>query len=84
MIFTETKLKGAFVIQPKLLEDERGAFTRVYCKNQFEEIGFNKEIVQINHSFNTHKGTIRGLHYQEKPYMESKIVRCIRGSVYDV
>jgi len=84
MNFVETKLLGSFVIHPTLLQDERGGFSRVFCKNEFKHIGHDKEFVQLNHSFNTHKGTIRGMHYQEPPFSEIKLIRCVRGAVYDV
>lgn len=84
MNFVETKLLGSFVIHPTLLQDERGGFSRVFCKNEFEQIGHTKGFVQLNHSFNMHKGTIRGMHYQESPYSEIKLIRCVRGAVYDV
>jgi dTDP-4-dehydrorhamnose 3,5-epimerase len=84
MIFSELKLKGAFIIDPLLISDERGWFTRTFCKNEFAEIGFEKEWVQINHSFTKTKGTIRGMHYQSPPYREIKLVRCISGIVFDV
>ncbi len=84
MIFTETSLKGSYLIDLNLFEDERGWFARTYCKNEFAEIGFNKEWVQMNHSFTKQKGTLRGMHYQLPPYSEIKLVRCIAGAVYDV
>ena len=84
MIFTETILKGSYVIELALFTDERGWFTRTYCKNEFENIGHKKEWIQINHSFTTLKGTIRGMHYQLAPFAEIKLVRCIAGAVYDV
>ncbi len=84
MMFEETKLKGAYVISLNLLQDERGAFARTFCKKEFQQIGHNKEFVQLNHSYNTYKGTIRGMHYQIPPYQEIKLIRCIRGSVLDV
>lgn len=84
MIFTETKLKGVFLIHLEKLEDERGFFARVWDKKRFEEVGLNTRIVQCNISFNKEKGTIRGMHFQVKPFEETKIVRCVRGSTYDV
>jgi dTDP-4-dehydrorhamnose 3,5-epimerase len=84
MIFTETSLKGSYIIDLNLFEDERGWFARTYCKNEFAEIDFNKEWVQMNHSFTKQKGTIRGMHYQLTPFSEIKLVRCIAGAVYDV
>jgi dTDP-4-dehydrorhamnose 3,5-epimerase len=84
MIFTETSLKGSFTINLNLFEDERGWFARTYCKNEFAAIGFDKEWVQMNHSFTKQKGTVRGMHYQLPPFSEIKLVRCIAGAVYDV
>ncbi len=84
MMFHETKLKGAFVIEPELLSDERGFFARTFCKREFENHGLNSNIVQCNISFNKKKGTLRGMHYQASPYEEAKLVRCVKGAVYDV
>ena len=84
MKFTETKLKGSYVIEPELYTDDRGWFARTYCKKEFEKIGHSKEWVQINHSFSQKKGTIRGMHFQYPPYNEIKMVRCVAGSVFDV
>lgn len=84
MEIMNTTLGGLYVIQPTILSDERGFFTRTYCKEKFTAIGFNKEFVQINHSFNNHKGTIRGMHFQSPPYTETKLIRCIKGRIYDV
>lgn len=79
-----TPLPGLYLITPRLLHDERGAFARVFCKQELARVGLTKELVQINHSYNLKKGTFRGLHYQRKPYEEGKLVRCIRGAVWDV
>lgn len=84
MIFTETKLKGAFIIDVKRIEDERGFFGRSYCKEEFEAHGLNTNAVQTNVSYNRHKATLRGMHMQIAPNEESKLVRCTRGSIYDV
>jgi dTDP-4-dehydrorhamnose 3,5-epimerase len=84
MIFITTNLAGSFTVQPALYKDDRGWFTRVYCKNEFSQIASHKEWVQINHSFSANMGTVRGMHYQMPPYSEIKLVRCIAGSVYDV
>jgi dTDP-4-dehydrorhamnose 3,5-epimerase len=84
MIFEETKLKGAYVISLQLFEDNRGGFARTFCKKEFAQIGHTKEFLQLNHSYNIHKGTIRGMHYQVSPYQEVKLIRCIKGSVLDV
>lgn len=84
MIFTETKLKGAFIIEPERLDDERGFFARTWCQREFEARGLNTRLVQCNISFNKKKGTLRGMHYQAKPYEEAKLVRCTLGAIYDV
>lgn len=84
MIFTETNLKGSFVVDLNLFEDERGWFTRTFCKEEFEKIGHTKEWVQMNHSFTNELGTIRGMHFQKPPFKEIKLVRCIAGKVFDV
>lgn len=84
MIFRETKLKGAFIIEVEKREDDRGFFARTWCKKEFEEHGLTANMVQSNISFNKRKGTLRGLHYQGAPYGEVKLVRCTMGSLYDV
>jgi len=84
MIFTETKLKGAYVIDIDMLEDERGFFARSWCRREFEDHGLNPQLVQCNISFNARKGTLRGMHYQEKPHEEAKLIRCTMGSLYDI
>ncbi len=84
MIFTETKLQGAFIIEPELIEDERGFFARTWCRKEFEAHGLNPNLAQCNVSFNKKKGTLRGMHYQAEPFAEAKLVRCTSGSIYDV
>ena len=84
MIFTETKLKGVFVIEPERLEDERGFFARTWCQREFEAHGLNQRLVQCSISFNKRKGTLRGMHYQVAPYEEARLVRCTMGAIYDV
>ncbi len=84
MKFIETKLKGAFVIELEKIEDERGFFARSWCEKEFAESGLNPNLVQCNISFNRKKGTLRGMHYQAKPYREAKLVRCTKGAIYDV
>ncbi|MGX5687499.1 dTDP-4-dehydrorhamnose 3,5-epimerase [Arcticibacter tournemirensis] len=84
MIFTETKLKGSFVINIKPIEDNRGFFARSFCRREFEEYKLKTNVVQTNLSFNKEKGTLRGLHTQFSPFEETKLVRCTRGSIYDV
>lgn len=84
LIFSETGLKGAFIIEPSKLEDERGFFARTWCQKEFEAKGLNSRLVQCDISFNVRKGTLRGLHYQAPPYEETKLVRCTMGAIYDV
>lgn len=84
MIFTQLKLEPAQLIEPNLFSDERGYFFRYFSKDEFIKIGHTKEWVQMNHSFTSQKGAIRGMHYQLSPNQEIKLVRCISGSVYDV
>lgn len=84
MTFSETRLKGAFVIEPEKVEDERGFFARTWCRKEFKEHGLNPSLAQCNVSFNTRKGTLRGMHYQAKPFEEAKLIRCTAGAVYDV
>ena len=84
MKFLETELQGAFVIELETFEDSRGFFARVWCNEEFEEHGLVPRIAQVNTSFNAKAGTRRGMHYQIAPHEETKVVRCIRGSLYDV
>jgi len=83
MLFLETKLKGAFTIELQRIEDSRGFFARAFCKREFEQRGLNPAIVQCNVSFNPQKGTLRGMHYQQEPFREVKVVRCIAGAIFD-
>lgn len=84
MIFKETDLKGAFLIEMELLEDERGFFSRSFCREEFKRYGLNTEVDQCNASYNKKKGTLRGMHFQRAPKEEAKLVRCVKGAVYDV
>jgi dTDP-4-dehydrorhamnose 3,5-epimerase len=84
MVFTETCLAGAFFIDVERIEDERGFFARSWCRREFEAHGLKSEFVQGNISRNRARGTLRGMHYQVRPYEEAKLVRCSRGAVYDV
>jgi dTDP-4-dehydrorhamnose 3,5-epimerase len=84
MIFSETPLKGAFVVDPEPIVDERGFFARLWCKQEFEAHGLDGSLVQSSVSFNSRAGTLRGLHYQAPPSAEAKIVRCTSGSIFDV
>lgn len=82
--FTQTFLEGVFTIEPKPIHDERGYFERYFCAQDFREIGILKPIAQMNHSKTIGKGSIRGIHYQTPPFCETKIVRCLKGAIYDV
>jgi dTDP-4-dehydrorhamnose 3,5-epimerase len=84
MIFAETPLPGAFVIDVEPVADERGSFARTFSRDEFEEHGLNAAVVQCNVSFNARRGTLRGMHYQADPYGECKLVRCTLGAIYDV
>ena len=84
MKFTATPLAGSFIVDLDLFSDDRGWFVRTFCKKEFEQIGHNKEWVQLNHSFTKNKGSLRGMHFQFPPHSEIKMVRCIAGAVYDV
>lgn len=84
MIFSELELKGAYIIEPKPLTDERGFFARIFCRQEFAKYALNPCIAQCDISFNRRKGTIRGMHYQITPYQEAKLLSCIKGSIYDV
>ncbi len=84
MIFRETRLTGVFEIEPEPHGDERGFFARSYCRREFEAHGLSPEIVQCNVSYNRHRGTLRGMHYQEFPHGEAKLISCLRGAFYDV
>jgi dTDP-4-dehydrorhamnose 3,5-epimerase len=84
MIFTPTKLAGAFLIQLERKEDARGSFARAWCQREFEAQGLASNIAQMNLSHTLLRGTIRGLHYQAQPCAETKLVSCLRGALYDV
>lgn len=84
MIFTETKLKGAFVIDLERREDTRGYFARTFCRKEFEAHGLEPIIAQTSIASNVKKGTLRGMHFQYPPAAETKLVRCTRGSILDV
>jgi dTDP-4-dehydrorhamnose 3,5-epimerase len=84
MIFKETSLQGAFVIEPEMLSDERGAFARIFCQQEFEDHGLNPNISQCSISINRKKFTLRGMHFQKSPHEEAKLVHCSRGIIYDV
>ena len=84
MRFQDTPLAGAYVIEPEPIEDDRGAFMRTFCREEFEAHGLIGVFVQCNVSYNTRKATLRGLHFQKPPHEEGKLVRCTAGAVFDV
>jgi len=84
MIFIETKLKGAYIVDIEPHEDERGFFARSWCAEEFEKHGLNPHLAQCNISFNKKRSTLRGMHYQVAPFAEAKLVRCTMGTIYDV
>lgn len=84
MVFAETELKGAFLVELERREDERGFFARTFCVREFEAHALKPPIAQCNISFNNIRGTLRGMHYQAPPEAEIKLVRCTRGAIFDV
>jgi len=84
VIFHETKLPGVFEVHLDAKVDERGFFARTWCKKEFEAHHLNAKLVQCSLSFNVRKGTLRGMHYQAAPHAETKLIRCTRGSIFDV
>lgn len=84
MKFIKTKLEGAYIVEPEKFEDHRGFFARLWCKDEFKKNGLNQNLVQISIAYNFKKYTLRGMHFQKKPFEEAKLVRCSKGSIYDV
>jgi dTDP-4-dehydrorhamnose 3,5-epimerase len=84
MKFTETKLRGAYIIDLERREDSRGFFARAFCQHEFEAHGLKPVIAQANIAFNIRKGTLRGMHFQYPPAAETKLVRCTRGAILDI
>lgn len=84
MIFKETEIGGAYIIEPEKFEDERGFFARGFCEKEFDEHGIEFKPVQANIGYNNKKNTLRGMHIQVGPHAESKLVRCTKGSLFDV
>lgn len=84
MIFTETRLSGAFILELEPREDSRGFFARTFCREEFEAHGLKPDVAQCNLSYNHRARTMRGMHYQLPPAAETKLVRCTRGAIYDV
>ncbi len=84
MNLVETSISGAWIIESKSFQDNRGAFSRLYCSRELQVILKSRTIAQINHSITRNVGAVRGLHYQNSPHAELKIVRCLKGRVFDV
>jgi dTDP-4-dehydrorhamnose 3,5-epimerase len=84
MTFHETKIPGVFEIHIEPKRDDRGFFARVWCQKEFTDRGLDSHLVQCSVSYNTQKGTLRGMHYQVTPFQETKVVGCTRGAIYDV
>lgn len=84
MIFIETRLKGAFILDIERLSDSRGFFARVFCQREFSDHGLKPVIAQANIAYNHRKGAVRGMHFQYPPFAETKLVRCTRGAILDV
>lgn len=84
MNFTETKLKGAFIIEMTPIQDERGFFARTFCEKEFKNAGLEHQFVQGNASRSRDKFTLRGMHYQTNGFEEVKVIRCVRGKIQDV
>lgn len=82
--FEETPLEGLKIIHKRKIEDDRGHFSRMFCEDELRELGWQNNIAQINHTFTRKKGAVRGLHFQNAPHAEIKIVNCLRGKVFDV
>lgn len=84
MIFQPLGVDGAYLVEPERIEDARGFFARTWCEREFAERGLNPCVKQCNLSLSLKRGTLRGLHFQAAPYEEAKLVRCVRGAIYDV
>ena len=84
MIAKATTVHGAFIIEPEQFDDERGFFARVWSEQEFDALGVESQFVEGNMAFNKKAGTLRGMHYQAVPHDQAKLVRCTRGSIYDV
>jgi dTDP-4-dehydrorhamnose 3,5-epimerase len=84
MIARETGIKGALIIAPEQFDDERGFFARTWSKRELSDLGVAADFIEGNLSYNKRRGTLRGMHYQAMPYGQAKLVRCTRGSIFDV
>jgi len=84
VIFTETRLPGAYLVDVERREDDRGFFARAWCQREFDARGLTSHLVQVNLSYSEKKGTLRGMHFQRAPWTEAKLVRCTGGAIHDV
>jgi len=84
MIFRQTEIKGVWVVEPERFEDERGFFARTWDAAEFADRGLSDDLAQASISYNRHRGTLRGMHYQVSPHTEAKLVRCTAGAIFDV
>lgn len=84
MRFTQLRIEGVWLVSPIRIEDERGSFARTFCENEFAEHGLETRFVQHSISHSVHEATLRGMHFQDSPHAETKLVSCIRGAMYDV
>jgi dTDP-4-dehydrorhamnose 3,5-epimerase len=84
MKFYPTEISGLIIVEPEPIHDNRGSFSRAFCKQEFTAVGLHKEFVQINHSFSKSAGILRGLHFQKPPYAEMKYIQCVNGRIFDV
>ena len=84
MNFIKSKINGAFVIEIEKFDDDRGFFTRMFDKQEFQKHDLENDFVQSSLSYNRKKGTLRGMHFQLSPYEETKIVKCVQGKIFDV
>jgi dTDP-4-dehydrorhamnose 3,5-epimerase len=82
--FIATKIDNLYLIERNHIEDDRGFFSRFFCAEDYKELGFSQSIKQINQSYTRQKGSIRGMHFQNSPYTEKKIITCLKGKVFDV
>jgi dTDP-4-dehydrorhamnose 3,5-epimerase len=83
MKFHPTLLRGAYTVEVEKRGDDRGFFARMFCENEFSQVGLVPKFVQVNNSLSAKKGTLRGMHYQLPPRAEVKLVRCVRGALWD-
>jgi dTDP-4-dehydrorhamnose 3,5-epimerase len=84
VIFTSTELSGAFIVEAEPHSDDRGAYTRMWCAREFAAHGLSVSLAQTGLSYNRRRGTVRGMHMQEAPHGQTRLVRCGRGAIYDV